>query len=101
MPGGRVATLFVGGGHGDLHGLAVGFLAVSFPGMAVFFAQNVVDGLFKGTGDTRTPMRTALLANGCVLVLDPLLIYGVGGLPRLGVQARRWPHSRGGLSRWR
>ncbi|MEV8043774.1 MATE family efflux transporter [Streptomyces griseoluteus] len=82
----RVATLFVGGGHGDLHGLAVGFLAVSFPGMAVFFAQNVVDGLFKGTGDTRTPMRTALLANGCVLVLDPLLIYGVGGLPRLGVQ---------------
>ncbi|MFF8649961.1 MATE family efflux transporter [Streptomyces griseoluteus] len=86
MPGGRVATLFVGGGHGDLHGLAVGFLAVSFPGMVVFFAQNVVDGLFKGTGDTRTPMRTALLANGCVLVLDPLLIYGVGGLPRLGVQ---------------
>ncbi|MFF7967294.1 MATE family efflux transporter [Streptomyces sp. NPDC007903] len=82
----RVATLLVGGGEGDVHRLAVGFLAVSFPGMAVFFAQNVVDGLFKGTGDTRTPMRMALLANGCVLVLDPLLIYGVGGLPRLGVQ---------------
>ncbi|MEU9920620.1 MATE family efflux transporter [Streptomyces griseoluteus] len=82
----RVATLFVGGGDSDVHRLAVGFLAVSFPGMAVFFAQNVVDGLFKGTGDTRTPMRTALLANGCVLVLDPLLIYGVGDLPRLGVQ---------------
>ncbi|TGN74660.1 MATE family efflux transporter [Streptomyces bauhiniae] len=82
----RVATLLVGGGGGDVHRLAVGFLAVSFPGMAVFFAQNVVDGLFKGTGDTRTPMRMALLANGCVLVLDPLLIYGVGGLPRLGVQ---------------
>ncbi|MGC0311863.1 putative MATE family efflux protein [Kitasatospora acidiphila] len=52
------------------------FYAIAFPGIAVFFAQNVVDGIFKGMGDTRTPMRTALLANGCVLVLDPLLIYG-------------------------
>ncbi|MFD4786326.1 MATE family efflux transporter [Streptomyces sp. NPDC058459] len=82
----RVATLLVGGAEGEVHRLAVGFFAVSFPGMAVFFAQHVVDGLFKGTGDTRTPMRMALLANGCVLVLDPLLIHGVGVLPRLGVQ---------------
>ncbi|MFK4111886.1 MATE family efflux transporter [Streptomyces sp. NPDC002176] len=82
----RVATLLVGGGEGEVHRLAVAFFAVSFPGMAVFFAQNVVDGLIKGTGDTRTPMRMALLANGIVLVLDPLLIYGVGPLPRLGVQ---------------
>lgn len=82
----RVAAVLVGGGEGEVHRLAVEFLAVAFPGMAVFFAQNVVDGIFKGTGDTRTPMRMAVLANACILVLDPLLIHGVGGLPRMGVQ---------------
>ncbi|MFE7275688.1 MATE family efflux transporter [Streptomyces sp. NPDC057623] len=81
-----VAAVLVGSGEGEVHRLAVKFFAVAFPGMAVFFAQNVVDGVFKGTGDTRTPMRMAILANACILVLDPLLIYGVGGLPRMGVQ---------------
>jgi putative MATE family efflux protein len=81
----EVAQLLVGGG-GEVHRLAVDFFAIAFPGMAVFFAQNVVDGIFKGTGDTRTPMRMAILANACILVLDPLLIYGVGGLPEMGVQ---------------
>lgn len=80
-----VARLLAGG-EGEVFRLAVEFFAVAFPGTAVFFAQNVVDGIFKGTGDTRTPMRTAVLANVLILVLDPLLIYGVGPLPRMGVQ---------------
>jgi putative MATE family efflux protein len=82
----QVAQLLVGSGGGEVHRLAVDFFAIAFPGMAVFFAQNVIDGIFKGTGDTRTPMRMAILANACILVLDPLLIYGVGGLPEMGVQ---------------
>ncbi|MFD7133625.1 MATE family efflux transporter [Streptomyces sp. NPDC059894] len=82
----QVAELLVGSGDGEVHRLAVDFFAIAFPGMTVFFAQNVVDGIFKGTGDTRTPMRMAILANACILVLDPLLIYGVGVLPRMGVQ---------------
>ncbi|WP_018554398.1 MULTISPECIES: MATE family efflux transporter [unclassified Streptomyces] len=80
-----IARLLVGG-EGDVLRLTVQFFAISFPGIAVFFAQNVVDGVFKGTGDTRTPMRTAILANALILVLDPLLIYGVGPLPHLGVR---------------
>lgn len=80
-----IARLLVGG-EGDVLRLTVEFFAISFPGIAVFFAQNVIDGIFKGTGDTRTPMRMAILANACILVLDPLLIYGVGPLPHMGVQ---------------
>lgn len=69
------------GGDGRALSLAVGYFAISLPGIAVFFAQNLVDGILKGTGDTRTPMRLALLANGLILGLDPLLIqaYGVQG----------------------
>ncbi|GLZ79472.1 MATE family efflux transporter [Actinorhabdospora filicis] len=61
---------------------AAGFLAVSMPGLALYFGQLVVFGVFKGRGDTRTPMRLALLGNLVLLVLDPLLIYGLG----LGVE---------------
>lgn len=76
-----LARLVLGGDDGAALALAVGYFAISLPGIAVFFAQNLVDGILKGAGDTRTPMRLALLANGLILVLDPLLIhsYGVRG----------------------
>lgn len=69
------------GGDGRALVLAVAYFGISLPGIAVFFAQNLVDGILKGAGDTRTPMRLALLANGLILGLDPLLIhaYGVRG----------------------
>lgn len=81
-----VARLVLGGHDGAALGLTAGYFAVSLPGVAVFFAQNVLDGILKGAGDTRTPMRLSFLGNGLILVLDPLLIYGLFGLPELGVQ---------------
>ncbi|MGW0606134.1 MATE family efflux transporter [Streptomyces sp. NPDC002640] len=74
-----LARLVLGGdGGGGSQALAVGYFSIALPGIAVFFATNVVDGILKGAGDTRTPMRLALLANGLILVLDPLLIHGSG-----------------------
>ncbi|MFD0572805.1 MATE family efflux transporter [Kitasatospora gansuensis] len=77
-----VAGLFL---DGQAAQLAAGYLAVAFPGLVVFFAQKVADDLFKGSGDTRTPMRTALLGNLLLFPLDPLLIFGAGPVPALGV----------------
>ncbi|CAL9421016.1 MATE family efflux transporter [Streptomyces sp. enrichment culture] len=71
----------LGLGEGAAVPLAAAYFAVSLPGIAVFFAQQLVDGLLKGAGDTRTPMRLSLLANGLILVVDPWFIhrYGVQG----------------------
>ncbi|MDN3261476.1 MATE family efflux transporter [Streptomyces sp. CSDS2] len=76
-----LAALVLGGAEGTATRLAAAYFAISLPGMAVFFAQQLVDGILKGTGDTRTPMRLALLANGLILCCDPVLIhlYGVRG----------------------
>ncbi|MEU7515180.1 MATE family efflux transporter [Streptomyces sp. NPDC042898] len=71
-----LAHLVLGGSGGDSLSLATGYFSIAFPGIAVFFATNVVDGILKGAGDTRTPMKLAILANGLILVLDPLLILG-------------------------
>ncbi|MET7474449.1 MATE family efflux transporter [Streptomyces sp. NPDC005648] len=76
-----LARLVLGADDGPAVPLAVAYFTISLPGIAVFFAQNLVDGILKGAGDTRTPMRLALLANGLILVCDPFLIqvYGVRG----------------------
>ncbi|MFF2142456.1 MATE family efflux transporter [Kitasatospora sp. NPDC058190] len=78
----RLAAAFL---DGEAAARAAEYLTVAFPAFALFFAQRVADELFKGTGDTRTPMRMALLSNALLLVFDPLLILGPGPLPALGV----------------
>ncbi|MGW3348412.1 MATE family efflux transporter [Nonomuraea rubra] len=66
----------------DAPGLTAEFFLVSLGGLPVYFAQTVVDGVLKGLGDTRRPMRHAIICNVLVVGLDPLFIYGAG----MGVQ---------------
>ncbi|MFC8711540.1 MATE family efflux transporter [Streptomyces sp. NPDC057197] len=73
-----LARLVLGGGEDGSLPLTTGYFSIALPGIAVFFATNVADGILKGAGDTRTPMRLAVLANGLILALDPLLILGCG-----------------------
>ncbi|MGC4973312.1 MATE family efflux transporter [Streptomyces sp. DT199] len=90
IAGEPLARLVLGGADGVALPLAVAYFTLSMPGMAVFFAQQLVDGILKGAGDTRTPMRLALLAGGLILVLDPLLIHlhGVRGAAAATVLSR-------------
>ncbi|MDF1501606.1 MATE family efflux transporter [Roseisolibacter sp. H3M3-2] len=51
----------------------------------VLYGYFVVDATFRASGDTRTPFVILLASVALALVLDPLLILGLGGLPRLGI----------------
>ncbi|MEU3842612.1 MATE family efflux transporter [Streptomyces sp. NPDC028635] len=85
-----LARLVLGGGDTAAVRPATAYFAVSLPGVAVFYAQQLLDAVLKGTGDTRTPMRLALLANGLILAADPLFIhlYGVRGAAASTVACR-------------
>ncbi|WP_084960074.1 MATE family efflux transporter [Thermoactinospora rubra] len=62
--------------------LTAGYYLISLGGLPVYFAQALADAVVKGKGNTKIPMRNALICNVLVIALDPLLIYGLG----LGVQ---------------
>jgi putative MATE family efflux protein len=42
-------------------------------------------GILRGSGDTRTPMFVTAIVNTCNIVLNWLLIFGIGPFPRLEV----------------
>ena len=50
-----------------------------------FFAM-IGNGILRGEGNTVTPMRVMILGTLVNIVLDPLLIFGIGPFPALGVQ---------------
>lgn len=47
---------------------------------------HVIGSCYRGMGDTRTPMIIMVISTLFNIVLDPLLIFGLLGLPRLGVR---------------
>lgn len=66
----------------DTHG---GFTRVLFAGSSSILFIFLLNGLFRGAGDAAIAMRVLWLSNAINIVLDPLLIFGWGPFPELGV----------------
>ena len=65
--------------------LAGDYMEVFFLGLPALFGFFVFSSLMRGYGNTRTPMRVMFVSVLLNVVLDPVLIFGWFGFPKLGI----------------
>ena len=69
--------------------LAHDYLRIIFLAIPFMFMYAFAMAVLRGAGDSRTPFLFLLVSVGLDIVLNPLLIFGVGPLPRLGIAGTR------------
>jgi putative MATE family efflux protein len=61
------------------------YLGMYLLGAPLVFGYFTVDAAFRASGDTKTPLILILVSVTAAVMLDPVLIMGLGPAPRLGI----------------
>jgi MATE family, multidrug efflux pump len=69
----------------DIIGQSDAYARVLFLTMPIFFVYFVYATILRGTGDSTTPFYALIVSAVLAIVVTPLFIVGVFGLPKLGV----------------
>ncbi len=90
-----LATLM--GATDTIHSYAVTYIQIrAFGGPAVLTTMTCF-GILYGLTDMRSPLVIALLVNGMNIILDYLLIFGIGPFPEMGIAGAAWAST---FSQW-
>jgi putative MATE family efflux protein len=68
-----------------IHDDALAYLRVSFLSMPFSTVGMMVSMGLRGTGDAKTPLYSMILTTSAEIILNPVLILGLGPFPRLGI----------------
>ncbi len=61
------------------------YMHITLLGISTMFVSMTLGSIFRAGGDSFTPMIVLIFSTLINIVLDPLLIFGLWGFPRLGV----------------
>ena len=62
------------------------YMRICCSGMFFYMCANMLNGIFRGCKDTKTPLYGAVIMNIVNLSFDYLLIFGKFGFPELGIR---------------
>lgn len=65
--------------------LAEAYLRILFLAVPFFYLFAWISAILRGAGDTRTPFTFLLLAVALDIIGNPVLIFGLGPFPKLGI----------------
>jgi putative MATE family efflux protein len=65
--------------------LAVAYMRVIFLALPFLYLYAFIGAMLRGAGDSKTPFYFMLLSVGLDIALNPVFIFGVGPIPRLGI----------------
>lgn len=61
------------------------FVQIMMGGSVSIMLLFLINGIFRGAGNAAIAMKSLMLANGCNIILDPILINGFGPIPAYGL----------------
>jgi putative MATE family efflux protein len=74
------------GAEGDVVQAGGAYLRISLVGSFTLFLLFIANAALQGAGEAKITMKVMILSNIINIGLDPLLIFGLGPFPRLGVR---------------
>jgi len=66
------------------------YMQIWYVGIIFVMIPMVGNNAIRATGDTKTPSKIMLVAVTANVILDPLLIFGLGPFPALGIEGAAW-----------
>src|SRR5215813_10788325 len=73
------------GANPDIVSIGSGYARIALGGSGAILMLFLNNAIFRGAGDAAIAMRLLWVSNIINLILDPLFIFGLGPVPRMGV----------------
>ncbi len=74
----------------EIWNLSRGYLFIVLLGCLFTFGPMLAGNILQGEGNTLMPMLTALVGIILNVILDPILIFGMGPVPAMGLRGAAW-----------